>query len=147
MSHTYTKSHFHVVFSTKERRKSIPKEIQPRLWAYMTGICRNHDIVPVVVGGISDHVHALFHLPATLSLSKGMLLLKSNSSRWMNEHARGFAWQEGYGAFSVSASVLPAVTRYIQNQEQHHRKISFEDEFLALLKKHGIEYDPKYVFG
>ena len=147
MSHTYTKSHFHVVFSTKERRKCISKEIQPLLWAYMTGICRNHDIIPVAVGGISDHVHALFHLPATLSLSKGMLLLKSNSSRWMNEHERGFAWQEGYGAFSVSASVLPAVTRYIQNQEQHHRKISFEDEFLALLKKHGIEYDPKYVFG
>jgi len=147
MSHTYTKSHFHLVFSTKERRKIISKEMQPKLWSYMSGICRNHEMIPVVVGGIGDHVHLLFHLPAKLALAEAVRTIKLNSSSWMNEHRAGFAWQEGYGAFSVSASNLAAVTRYIQNQEQHHRKKTFEEEFVAFLKKHGIDYDPKYVFG
>ena len=92
-------------------------------------------------------MHLLFHLPPSLALAKAVTLFKSNSSRWMNESSRKFAWQEGYGAFSVSTSNLAAVVRYIQDQESHHRKISFEDEYLMLLKKHGVEFDPKYVFG
>lgn len=147
MSHAFSKNHLHVVFSTKERRRSISKEFQPQLWSYMAGICKNQKMVPLAVGGIEDHVHLLFHLPPTLTLSKAISLIKANSSKWMNEHGRGFAWQEGYGAFGVSESNLDSVARYIRNQEEHHAKISFEDEFLALLKKHGIEFDLKYVFG
>ena len=99
------------------------------------------------IGGVEDHVHLLFHLPPSLALARAVTLFKSNSSKWMNESARKFAWQEGYGAFSVSASNLAAVAKYIQDQESHHRKISFEDEYLALLRKHGVEFDPRYVFG
>jgi hypothetical protein len=86
-------------------------------------------------------------VPPKLAVAKAVLLLKANSSKWMSERVRSFSWQEGYGAFSVSASNLDSVVRYIQNQEAHHHKISFEDEFRALLRKHGVEYDPKFVFG
>ena len=113
----------------------------------MAGIARNHDFLVLANGGIEDHVHVLIQLPATLALAQAVSLLKSNSSRWMNEHGTRFDWQEGYGAFSVSASNLRTVERYIQNQAVHHKKITFEQEFVALLKKHGIEFDPKYVFG
>ncbi len=147
MSHAFTKSHVHVVFSTKGRRKLISEGVQPQLWSYMAGICRNQKMVSVAVGGIEDHVHLLFHLPPTLTLSKAISLIKANSSKWMNEHGRGFGWQEGYGAFNVSASNVDSVAEYIRNQREHHAKISFEDEFLALLKKHGIDFDSKYVFG
>jgi putative transposase len=99
------------------------------------------------VGGMGDHVHLLFDLPSVLPLSKAMLLLKANSSKWMNEHGSPFAWQEGYGAFAVSASNTATVQRYIENQFKHHRKISFDTEFIALLKKHGIAFDPKHALG
>jgi REP element-mobilizing transposase RayT len=104
-------------------------------------------MIALAVGGTQDHVHLLFHLPPSLALAKAVLLLKSNSSKWMGELGREFSWQEGYGAFSVSSSNLNAVMRYIQNQEAHHRKISFEEEFRAILKRHGVEYEPKYMFG
>jgi putative transposase len=147
VSHTFAKNHLHVVFSTKERRKSIPKDIQPRLWSYMAGICKHQQMAAIAIGGMDDHSHVLFHLPQTLTLSKAIQTLKANSSKWMNEQGMRFAWQEGYGAFGVSVSNTPAVVDYIRNQENHHHKISFEDEYLALLKKHGIQFDPKYVFG
>jgi len=136
-----------LVFSTKDRRNSIAKEWQPRLWAYLAGICNNHEMIALSVGGTENHVHILFHVPPILALAKAVALLKANSSKWMGEHGIKFSWQEGYGAFSVSSSNLDQVTRYIQNQEPHHRKTSFEDEFRALLQKHGVEYDSKYVFG
>ncbi len=147
MSHTFTQNHQHVVFSTKERRKTISPDVQPELWSYLTGICRNQKMVPVAVGGIDDHVHLLFHLPPTMALSKALSLLKANSSKWMNEHGRNFAWQEGFSAFAVSASNLQVVANYIRNQPLHHKKMSFEDELLALLRKHKIDFDPKCVFG
>jgi putative transposase len=96
------------------------------------------------VGGMEDHAHMLIQLPPTLSLSDAMLEVKTSSSRWMG---RSFAWQRGFGAFSVSASNTPAVIRYIQTQEAHHKKMSFDEEFIALLKKHGMEFDPRYVLG
>jgi len=99
------------------------------------------------IGGTDNHVHLLLQLPLDLPSAKAVLLLKSNSSKWMNEQGRRFAWQEGYAAFSVSASNLAAVTRYIYNQEAHHKKITFEQEYLALLKKHHVDFNTKYVFG
>jgi REP element-mobilizing transposase RayT len=147
MTHTFTKSHHHVVFSTKKRRRIITKDIQEPLWRYLTGICRNIDLVPVAVGGTEDHIHMLFHLPPSRGLGDSMRLIKTNSSRWMNDQGKDFAWQEGYGAFCVSASNLGVVVRYIHEQENHHRKMTFEEGYLALLNKHGVEFDPRFVFG
>ena len=104
-------------------------------------------MIALAVGGTENHVHILLHLPPKLALAKAVLLLKANSSKWMGEQGIDFSRQEGYGAFSVSSSNLDQVTRYIQNQEAHHWNASFEDEFRALLRKHGVEYDAKYVFG
>jgi len=146
MPHTYTQNYLHIVFSTKERWKLISKEFQPKLWSYMAGIGRNHDFLVLANGGMEDHAHLLIQLPASLALSKAVQLLKGNSSRWINEHGDEFAWQEGYGAFSVSASNVDRVKRYIANQEAHHRKVTFEQEFIAFLKKHKIDYDSRYVF-
>ena len=125
----------------------IKKDVQPRLWAYMAGICHNSDMVAQAVGGMDDHTHLLFHLPPTLALSKAVYLVKSNSSQWMKQFVNDFDWQEGYGAFSVSASNLDPVIKYIHNQGSYHKRISFRQEYLALLKKHGIDYDPRYVLG
>jgi putative transposase len=147
LSHTYSKNHFHIVFSTKERRKLISKQLQPQLWSYMIGICRNVNIVGIAIGGMEDHIHALVELTPNMSVSKAVNLLKSNSSRWMNQQGIKFAWQEGFSSFAVSASNVPAVKKYIFNQEIHHRKMSFEDELLVLLRKHGIEFDPRHLFG
>jgi putative transposase len=150
MSHSYSSNRIHLVFSTKRREKGLPDEFQPKLWAYMAGIARNNKFKAIQVGGFSDHVHALLLLPAVLPLAKAVQLLKGNSSKWINEtKAAGadFAWQEGYGAFSVGASQTQAVVRYIRNQAAHHAKRSFEDEFVALLKKYEVSYDPQYVFG
>ena len=147
MSHSYVQNHLHVVFSTKHREKLIAKTMQRKLWSYMAGIARNHDFLVIASGGMEDHVHLLILLPPILTLAKAINFLKTNSSSWMSEHGTKFAWQEGYGAFAVCKSKIEAVVRYINEQERHHRKRSFEDEFISLLKKHGIDYDPRYVFG
>jgi putative transposase len=139
-------NHIHLVFSTKQRLRLISKDVQPRLWAYIAGICKKNKMTVFAVGGMADHIHILFRLPPTLSLVRAVTLIKSNSSKWMKETKKTFAWQEGYGAFSVSSSNVSKVIRYIDQQEVHHRKKSFEDEFVALLKKHRVEFDPKYVF-
>src|SRR5882724_9593235 len=135
MSHSYAQNHIHLVFSTKHREKLLPRDFLPRLWAYTAAI-----------GGMEDHIHLLFRLPPTISLANAVTLVKSNSSKWIREQGKRFAWQEGYGAFSVSSSNVAAVIRYIDTQEVHHRKLGFEDEFIALLKKHRVPFDPKYVF-
>lgn len=147
MPHTYSQNVIHVVFSIKERGKVISKEFQPRLWAYTAGICKKDGIFVHAIGGMEDHIHLLIQVPPSLPLAKAVNAIKSNSSRWANEEGFPFAWQQGYAAFSVSASNVSAVVRYIENQEVHHKKMSFEAEFLALLKKHGVEYNPKFVLG
>jgi putative transposase len=144
MAHTYAQTLVHVVFSTKERRKLIPKASQPRLWSYMAGVCKRERIFVHEIGGMEDHIHMLIQLPAPLSLSDAILEIKASSSRWMG---RSFAWQRGFGSFSLSASNVDAVIRYIRTQEAHHKKMSFDEELIALLKKHGVEFDPRYVFG
>ena len=147
MSHTYVQNVIHVVFSTKERQKLIPREMKERLWSYVAGICRREKIFLHAVGGMEDHIHLLLQVPPTLALAKAVLSIKTNSSRWMGEQGHKFSWQRGYAGFSVSASNVGAVIKYIQNQESHHKKMAFDEEFIALLKKHGVEFDPKYVFG
>jgi REP element-mobilizing transposase RayT len=112
----------------------------------MAGICKNVGIWVHAIGGIEDHVHALIELPIGIHLPKAVNLLKSNSSRFMNQRER-FAWQEGYAAFTVSKSNVAAVTKYVRNQEAHHRKMSYKEEILALLTKHGVKFDPRYVLG
>jgi putative transposase len=147
MPHTYVQNAIHVIFSTKDRRKLIPKEFQRRMWAYAAGICKKDAIFVHEIGGMEDHIHLLIQVPPAIALAKAVNTLKSNSSRWANEQGQKLAWQEGYAAFSVSASNVPAVVRYIQNQESHHKKMDFDAELIALLIKHGVEYDPEFVFG
>jgi putative transposase len=147
MPHTYTQNTLHIVFATKDRRKSIPHDFQSHLWSYIAGICKNHGILAHSIGGAADHIHLLIQLPQSLPLAKAVLTIKSNSSRWAHNQGHKFAWQEGYAAFSVSASQLPAVLRYIQNQSAHHKKMSFAAEFLALLKKHNIPFHPNFALA
>ncbi len=147
MSHTYFQNIIHIIFSTKERRKSIPPQMKERLWAYIAGICQHQNIFVHSIGGTEDHIHLLLQFPPTLTIADAIRDLKANSSGWMSGEIGRFAWQQGYGGFGVSKSNIVAVVRYIQNQEKHHKKITFEEEFIALLKKHGIGYDPRYVFG
>jgi len=132
------------VFSTKDRRKLIPKESQIRLWAYLAGVCKKQKIFVHEIGGMEDHLHILIQIPLTLAFSDAMQQIKTSSSRWMG---RNFAWQRGFGVFGVSASKMGAVVRYIQRQEAQHGKMTFKQEFIALLEKHGVAYDPRYVFG
>jgi len=147
MAHTYANLLTHALFSTKDRRPSIRSEMKPDLYAYMGGIMTNLRAKPVLVNGPQDHVHMLFVLPATLSLADFMEKLKANSSKWVNENSprSAFAWQTGYTAFSVSESRLSDVKAYILHQEEHHRKLSYQEEVVALLKKHGVEFDPRFV--
>jgi REP element-mobilizing transposase RayT len=144
MAHTYASNFVHCVFSTKDRRSLIPASRTAELYAYLGGIARGEGFSLIAAGGTANHIHLLFILPAPYSLAQAVQKLKGSSSRWMG---RGFSWQEGYGAFSVSASQVPVVKRYIQNQEEHHRKRNFEEEFVAILRNYGIQYDERYVFG
>ena len=148
MSHTYISDLVHCVFSTKQRRNLITDSVRDDLWAFLGGIARKNGFKALIVGGTENHVHILLSLPATMPLAKAMQLVKGASSRWMNDKGFGdFAWQEGYGAFTVGISQKEHTMAYIRSQAEHHRKRSFEEEFLGFLKKHGVEYDPAYVWG
>jgi REP element-mobilizing transposase RayT len=103
-------------------------------------------MLPFAVGGMPDHIHVLFRLPPTLTLVRAVTLIKSNSSKWFRGKEKRFAWQQGYGAFAVSSSHVSRVIRYIDNQEIHHQKFTFEQEFITMLKKHNIPFDPEHVF-
>lgn len=149
MGTTYTSLTYHVVYSTKYRRKTIRPDLQDRLYEYIGGIIRADKGVLLEIGGIEDHIHLLAGFPPTISVSDMVGGVKANSSRWVNEQPdrrEKFAWQTGYGAFTVSQSQVDVVRNYIRGQEKHHRQLSFRDEFIELLKRHNIKYDLQYVF-
>ena len=137
---SYISSYHHCVFSTKERRPLITQQLRERLWPYLGGIAREHNMTALEIGGVEDHVHILLAMPSTMALAKGLQLIKGGSSKWVHdtfpEHAT-FAWQVKYGAFSVSYSQIDTLIKYIRNQEEHHRKMTFKEEFLLLLKSIG----------
>ena len=150
MGHTYTALHYHVVFGTKDRTPSIRPEFHTRLYEYIGGIVRSEHGPVIAIGGILDHIHLLATLHPTSCVADMLRRIKADSSKWVHENLRGrqaFAWQSGYAAFTVSQSMLEDVEAYILNQQTHHARLSFEDEFLSFLRRHGIPYDERYVLG
>ncbi len=149
MAHTFTTLHTHVIFSTKGRAPFLDDEIRPRVFAYMGGIVREMRGTAAIVNGVADHVHLLVQLPPDVALAECLRIVKTNPSRWIHEtwpDRKKFAWQAGYSASSVSTSNLPAVTRYVERQAEHHKKVSFQDEFIAFLLKNGIPFDPEHLW-
>jgi putative transposase len=142
MSHSHTCCLVHVVFSTAERRPMIREDIQEMLYRYIGGFARENGIPALAVGGTADHIHLLLSLPRTVSVAKAVQLVKSGSSKWLHESfpkLKSFAWQEGYGALSIGVSQRVATVKYIEGQAEHHKRISFEEEFKKFLTAHGIE--------
>jgi putative transposase len=149
MSQSLAKNLVHLVFSTKHRSPWIPLEVRDRLFAYLAGIFKEWDSPALIIGGVDDHVHILFSLSKNHPLKKIVEEVKKGSSKWMKREGTGnadFYWQNGYAAFSVSVSSVEAVKRYIENQDEHHRKMSYQDELRALLGRHQVEFDEQYVW-
>ena len=150
MSHTYSNCNYHIVFSTKERVPLLTAEVRPRLFPFVGGIVKGIKGHPFIANGVDDHLHLLAKLPSGRAVSDSVRDIKANSSRWLRltfPSMRHFAWQGGYGLFTVSESQLERVYRYIADQEAHHRKRSFEDEFIALLKSNGLAFDPDHIWS
>ena len=147
MASTYLSLHYHLVFSTKNRAALIAPEWRLRLHDYLGGTIRGLGGFPEGVGGVADHVHVLASLKATHSLADVVRELKKATSVWVHEEVglKAFAWQDGYAAFTVSATAKPAVRRYIANQEEHHRVRSFREELLEMPNKAGVDFNPKYL--
>jgi REP element-mobilizing transposase RayT len=149
MAHTYTNLLNHIIFSTKDRQPLLAQELKTRLFPYMGGIVKELGGVALSINGPTDHVHMLASLPPTVAPSDFVGKVKANSSGWVHRNFnqyQAFAWQVGYSAFSVSASQKQTVLDYIAGQEEHHRKVSFQEELIAFLKKHEVDYDERYVF-
>ena len=139
----------HIIFSTKHRNPYLKAELRPSLWAYMTGILKNLECHSITMGGHVDHAHILCNLSKKHASMKILEIVKKESSKWIKSHklgVRSFHWQDGYGLFSVSPSHLEAVRQYILNQEEHHRKLSFQEELLRILKKYRVRYDETYLW-
>jgi putative transposase len=140
----------HAVFSTKDRRPFLKsRELREELHRYLGGILSHHDCQPIIIGGVEDHVHVLTSLSRTWEAAEMIKEIKRNSTLWLKGKYKGlseFAWQGGYGIFSIGFSQIGSVRRYIAGQEQHHRKVSFQDEFRLFLKRYEIEYDERYVW-
>jgi putative transposase len=150
MAKSYTNLIYHLVFSTKEHRPFLTKERRQRLYEYIGGIIRGLNGVLIAIGGVEDHIHILCKLPPDKAVSAMLRDLKSNSSGWMHDVfpvIKHFSWQNGYGAFSVSASQIPAVSRYIANQEAHHARHTFRDEFIQTLRVNDIDFDERYLWS
>ncbi len=140
---------YHIVFSTKNRQRWLTDGFREKVFAYMAGTANDLNGFAIKIGGFYDHAHLLVRIPAKIAVSEFVGQLKASTSKHINETSglmRKFGWQDGFGAFTVSLSSKDAVVAYIENQMEHHRKQTFEDEYLAMLTKHGIEYDPRYVF-
>lgn len=149
MPHTYTSQLFHCIFSTKHRQRMITPDLSSRLWPYLGGISRENGIKAIVIGGVEDHIHLLLSMPSTISIAKAMQLIKGGSSKWVHDtfpKHRHFAWQEGYGAFSIGVGDLERTIAYINNQPEHHRRKDFKEEFLAFLNRHAIDYDERFIW-
>jgi len=148
MGNTYTSLHYHIVFSTKERLEMINADIKEPLFAYLAKTINNEYGFTRKINGTNDHIHILADLNPKFAISDILRKIKTSSSKWMNKNFRlkyKFIWQEGYGAFTVSKSSIKPVMNYIIAQNEHHKKMTFKDEFLNLLKKHEIEYNDKYI--
>lgn len=150
MANTFSQIYLHFIFSTKNRQPLIGRDIEERVWAYIGGIARTHKFTAKQVGGLENHIHVLTSSPTTLAPSEMAKYLKGDSSFWIRRefpHLKDFAWQDGYGVFSVSKSGLPEVIDYIKNQRVKHEGRTFEEEYKALLERHGVDYDEKYLLG
>ena len=140
---------YHIVFSTKRRQSWLSEDIRDQVFAYIIGTVKAIDGVVLAIGGVEDHLHLLVRIPAKTAVADFLRKLKSNSSKHIHEtwpELAQFAWQDGYGAFTVSPSNVEEVRSYILNQPEHHRRTSFQEEYLKLLERHGVEFDPRYVF-
>ena len=149
MPQSYCNLLYHMVFSTKHRSPLLTPDIQDRVYGYLAGGLKGEKGIPILINGTEDHVHILAALHQDCSVSTVLRNIKANSSKWLHQDVSGhddFTWQAGYGAFTVSASQKDAVLRYIKNQEDHHRTMTFKEEFIGLLKKHKIEYDERYIW-
>ena len=149
MPQSLSKVIIHIIFSTKDRHPWLDASVRPRMHAYLATICRDAGAEAFRVGGVADHVHLITTLPRTLSQADMLEGLKKKSSKWIKGLApdyRHFYWQRGYGAFSVSPSQLDALLEYVETQEQHHRSRTFQEEYREFLRKHGVEYDERYVW-
>ena len=147
MPQSLARNLIHLIYSTKNRESSLAGDLRPSLFAYKVGILNTWNSPVVSIGGVADHIHILFVLSKNHALTKIIEEVKKGSSKWLKTQGlRDFHWQAGYGAFSVSESNSPVVARYIERQEAHHRRVSFQDEFREFLKRHGIEYDERYVW-
>ncbi|OVE81841.1 transposase [bacterium K02(2017)] len=149
MTNTYTNHIYHIVFSTKNRLPLITPDLKEKLYNYIGGIIQEEKGVLISIGGMPDHIHICVKLKACVSISEMLRKIKSNSSKWVNELLKNnpkFAWQNGFGSFTVSESQLIPLMNYIKNQEEHHRNKSFKDEFIGFVKKQNIKYDEKYFW-
>lgn len=147
MSHAYARNYVHITFGVKGRRPVIKPAIQKSLWTLIADIAGSYGVDVRAVSGAEDHIHILINLPPKIALANVVRAVKQESSKWMNENGHYFHWQIGYAAFSVSVSNLALVEEYVRNQPEHHKKRSFEEEFAASLKKHGIEFTPEKILG
>ena len=149
MANTYTNLFIHIVFSTKKRVPFLKKEIRNELYKYINGIAKMKNFQIPIMNGTDDHIHILLLLKPNIYVSKAVQYIKSSSSKWIHERfpdLRVFSWQEGYGAFSVSTSQIKKIKKYILNQEEHHKKMNFENEYKKLLEINNINFNRKYLF-
>ncbi|MEK6946994.1 MAG: IS200/IS605 family transposase [Nanoarchaeota archaeon] len=148
MPESFCSLNYHIIFSTKKRIPCITSDLQSRLIEYIGGIIRAQGGKLIAAGGTAEHVHLLLSTSKEMSISEVVRLIKTNSSKWVHEtypQKQDFAWQTGYAAFTVSYSNLGKVEQYISNQPEHHRKVSFQDEFIEFLKRHHLEYNEQYL--